>query len=153
MTDRSSPYDDQRTESIRPEARAIPPTAALKRLLGECWSSGTSSLWSAVTPSLGQCGVTALVLNDHFGGEILKTRVGDVWHFYNRVANTRVDATDDQFPAPLDYLDLSSSRDEAFADTSESQYRELSRRFAVAVARAGLRGRAPDHGRGTGPRA
>lgn len=82
--------------------------------------------------------MTALVLNDHFGGEILKTRVGDAWHLYNRVANTRVDATDDQFPVPLDYLDLGSSRDEAFADTSESQYRELSRRFAAAVAVAGL---------------
>lgn len=120
------------------DARAVPPTAVLRRLLGECWSSRTSSLWSAEAPSRGQCGVTALVLNDRFGGEILKTRVGDAWHFYNRLADMRVDATEEQFPGPIEYLDLAASRDEAFADTREDQYRELSRLFAAAVSRARL---------------
>lgn len=81
--------------------------------------------------------MTARVLNDHFGGEILKTRAGDAWHFYDRLAGTWVDATDAQFPGRIAYLDLGSSRDEAFADTCERQYRELSRRFAAALARAG----------------
>ena len=108
----------------------------LRHLLLRCWSSQTSSLWSAESPSRGQCGVTALVLQDHFGGEILKTRVGTAWHFYNRLGGVGVDATADQFPEPIHYLDLPASREEAFADTNEAQYAELSRRFAACLERS-----------------
>ena len=76
-----------------------------------------------------------LVLQDHFGGKILKTRVGPAWHFYNRIEGVRLDTTADQFAASVEYLDVPSSREEAFADTNQAQYLELSRRFADALAR------------------
>jgi hypothetical protein len=53
------------------------------------WSLESSSKWSENTPAKGQCGVTALVVNDIFGGEILKTKLSDGWHFYNRINGER----------------------------------------------------------------
>jgi hypothetical protein len=97
------------------------------RILEDCWSADTSSLWSAAIPSRGQCGVTALVLCDYLGGEILKTRVEDSWHFYNRVAGARLDGTVGQFTRPVAYLDLASSREEAFSDCTREQYQRFRR--------------------------
>lgn len=54
---------------------ALPDEARLLALLDRCWSRDTSSAWSPETPSRGQCGVTALVHQDHFGGEILNRPV------------------------------------------------------------------------------
>jgi len=84
----------------------VPDARTLRELLGACWSRETSSLWSAEVPSRGQRGVTARVLHDHFGGEIVKTRVGAFWRYYNRPAGIRLDATADRFPEPIVYLDL-----------------------------------------------
>jgi hypothetical protein len=105
----------------------------VQRLLRHSWSSHTSSLWSVDIPSRGQCAVTALVVNAYFGGEILKTRAGPSWHFYNRVEGRRFDFTSEQFPNLLEYLDLVSSREEALADVAEEQYREMDRRFLEAA--------------------
>jgi hypothetical protein len=113
----------------------LPDAARLVALLVKCWSRDTSSLWTPEAPSRGQCGDTALVLQDQFGGEILKSRVGPTWHFYNRIGERRLDATAGQFPHPIHYLDLPSNREEAFADTTQAQYEELSRRFAAALLR------------------
>jgi hypothetical protein len=108
----------------------------IKGLLRHSWSGRTSSLWTERTPSRGQCGVTALVINDHFGGEILKTRAGPSWHFYNRIEGRTLDLTADQFADPIEYLDLPSSREEALMDTTEDQCGELARCFARAVENA-----------------
>ena len=123
----------QRAEGRADRGFELPRDAARVVLVLEtCWSAATSSRWSAEAPSRGQCGVTALVLNDRFGGEILKTRVGDSWHYYNRVAGSRVDATEGQFAEPPAYTDSTSSRDEAQTDCTPSQYGALSRAFAAA---------------------
>jgi hypothetical protein len=73
----------------------------------------------------GQCSVTALVINDLFGGEILKTLLPEGWHFYNRIDGKRFDFTDSQFDGPIEYMDLPSNRDEAMLDTSPQQYSVL----------------------------
>ena len=104
----------------------------VRRLLEASWSPATSSLWCPETPSRGQCGVTALVIDDAFGGEILKTRVGSAWHFYNRIDGVRLDFTLGQFRTPISYEDVPSTRQEAFGDTNESQYAALSEAFRAA---------------------
>lgn len=109
----------------------------IRTRLRESWSIRTSSLWSEDCPARGQCGVTALVVNDHLGGEILRTPIGRSRHFYNRVEGRTLDLTADQFETPIVYLDVLSSREEAFADTDEVQYRELALRFGEAIERAG----------------
>ncbi|OBZ92016.1 hypothetical protein ADU59_28910 [Pararhizobium polonicum] len=97
--------------------------------LATAWSIETSSKWRPENPALGQCGVTALVVQDLLGGDILKTRFGDAWHFYNRIGGARLDFSALQFSSPVAYSDLDSGRDEALADTSPEQYRILRERL------------------------
>ena len=86
------------------------------------WSIETSSKWTIENPAKGQCGVTALVVQDIYRGEIKKTKVREAWHFYNFIDGQRFDFTEVQFNEKLDYMDVESNREEAFADTNEKQY-------------------------------
>ena len=64
------------------------------------WSAETSASedWTPERPSLGQCAVTSLIVQDALGGELLRTTVGGVSHYWNRLADdTEVDLTSDQF--------------------------------------------------------
>ncbi|WHA43386.1 hypothetical protein [Agrobacterium larrymoorei] len=97
----------------------------LLTVLNSAWSLKTSSKWSIENPAKGQCGVTSLIINDLLGGEIAKTDVSGEFHFYNLINGRRVDFTDSQFPAALEYDDIPSSRAEALLDTSQDQYMTL----------------------------
>lgn len=99
--------------------------------LFRAWSIETSSLWAPDNPARGQCGVTSLVVQDLFGGEILKTRTPEGMHFYNRVNGARIDLTQSQFKVLPVYQDRPATRDEAFADTSLSQYLALRRNLGI----------------------
>jgi oligoendopeptidase F len=101
---------------------------AMKKALFSAWSIETSSKWTADNPARGQCGVTALVVQDRLGGEILKTKVSEGWHFYNRMNGQRYDLTASQFAEPIAYMDVVTTRKEAFADTNAEQYDTLSRK-------------------------
>ncbi len=106
---------------------AVSPDQLLS-MLRESWSTETSSQWLPENPARGQCNVTSLVVQDFFGGEILKTAASGGWHFYNRIAGERHDFTASQFPAPIPYSDIASSREEALAGTGEEQYMALKAR-------------------------
>ncbi len=67
------------------------------QLLKKSWSSESSTKWSQDNPARGQCGVTALVVQDLLGGEIKKTLLLDGWHFYNIIDGKRYDFTASQF--------------------------------------------------------
>ncbi|OWY68126.1 hypothetical protein B7486_27770 [cyanobacterium TDX16] len=99
------------------------------QLLSKCWSPESSSLYTEENPAKGQCSVTALVIQDCYGGQLLKTRVDESWHFYNYINRMRYDLTAEQFDSPIEYLDLAATREEAFADTNASQYNYLSNAF------------------------
>lgn len=101
----------------------------VKSLLKKCWSRESSSLWTVENPARGQCGVTALVIQDCFGGEILKTLVDGKNHFYNKIDGLKYDFTADQFQLPPNYSDFPSSGEEAFSDTNQNQYSYLLCRF------------------------
>lgn len=94
-------------------------------ILYNCWSINSSSKWTVDNPACGQCGVTSLVVNDFFGGEILKTKVPEGWHFYNKIENKCIDFTQSQFFQKPIYLDILSDREDAFSDTNEKQYNYL----------------------------
>ncbi|MTH54227.1 hypothetical protein GKZ89_12520 [Bacillus mangrovi] len=100
--------------------------------LQQSWSIETSSKWTKDNPAAGQCGVTALVVSDWLGGEILKTQLPDGWHYYNRIEGIRCDFTASQFSAKIPYSDTPSSREEAFTDTNERQYECLKEKVAAA---------------------
>lgn len=103
----------------------------LAAALDEAWSSGTSTKWTPENPAKGQCSVTSLVVQELFGGEILKTQVPGGRHFYNRIGGERVDLTISQFVQSIAFDDTLSSRAEALADTSREQYFLLRRRLGA----------------------
>jgi len=94
----------------------------MKSALMRSWSIQSSSKWSVANPAKGQCGVTALVVQDFLAGEIKKTKVENSWHFYNVIAGMRYDFTETQFDEVIDHTDFPSNRDEAFLDTNDPQY-------------------------------
>jgi pyrroloquinoline quinone (PQQ) biosynthesis protein C len=97
----------------------------LESILLKCWSIKTSSKWTSQNPYKGQCGLTALVVYELFGGQILKTRINNQWHYYNFINAKRYDFTKKQFDFEPFYSDILSNCEEAFTDTNEEQYTEL----------------------------
>ena len=75
----------------------------LKSALVKSWSKDTcyppmGDDWSRENPALGQCYVTALIVNDYFGGMILEAKFKDgSAHFWNLVDGEEVDLTRSQF--------------------------------------------------------
>ena len=105
----------------------------VSRAMRSSWSAQTSDGWLAHNPARGQCNVTALLANDLFGGDILKTPLPDGDHFYNRIDGDRIDFTAEQFDTPIGYLDLPSDRTEALAGTTPEKYQALRSAFHATI--------------------
>ncbi|MBC6974766.1 hypothetical protein H9I32_20955 [Bacillus sp. Xin] len=105
--------------------------AEMYEILIKSWSIETSSKWTIENPAKGQCGVTSLVVHDLLGGEIKKTPVGEAWHFYNMINGKRYDFTATQFFEEIVYMDITSNREEAFADTNQRQYYALKQKVHI----------------------
>jgi hypothetical protein len=109
----------------------------VRMALEKSWSGETSVIYSPdAFPSYGQCAQTAILIQERFGGEILRTTGwhGRGTHFYNRIAGKRVDFTADQFTMPdysydLTYEDQPSSVAEAAKETLPGQVEALRRAF------------------------
>ncbi len=108
----------------------------LLSLLPTCWSAATSRQWRADNPARGQCNVTALLVQELCGGEILKTDTPGGWHYYNRIDGERLDLTASQFDAPIRHDDLPADRAEALAGTTAEQYEGLRRAVSARLAQA-----------------
>lgn len=66
----------------------------------DCWSDRTSAIvdWSPADASRGQCAVTALLIQDLFGGSLLRAVVSGESHYWNRLPDgTELDLTREQF--------------------------------------------------------
>jgi len=107
---------------------------SLYQRLRRSWSVETGRHWISDNPASGQCGVTALIVQDELGGEILKTDVNGARHFYNLLDGKRVDFTMSQFDSPIIYDDVPSDRAEALDDCSPDQYRLLLERVRILPA-------------------
>jgi hypothetical protein len=114
--------------------------AALRERLERAWSRSTSAeptVWTASNPAWGQCAITALVVQDHFGGELLRGQMREGSHYWNRLADgTDVDLTLQQFSESPEFLNVETrSRDEVLAhpDTA-SRYNILKRRCSDSMA-------------------
>ena len=73
--------------------------------------------WSKDNKTLGQCSITAFLLQDIFGGEVYGVPLGDgSYHCYNVVDDKMFDLTSEQFlPTLLDYsLGVPQSREAHF---------------------------------------
>ena len=107
------------------------PRDAILRAMSSAWSPASSSQWTREHPAGGQCSPTCLVIQDFFGGSLLKTRVGDAWHYYNEIDGDVFDFTAEQFEDKPQYLNLAATREEVLSDCSEAQYRALYQRFVA----------------------
>jgi len=100
--------------------------------LEKSWGLGSNPKWTEGNKTKGQCGVTSLVVNDYFGGDILKTKDKDnVWHFYNLIDGELIDFTKSQYKEVPKYNNVLSNRDEALADTNTKQYNYLSSQVKI----------------------
>jgi hypothetical protein len=80
----------------------------LQSAIRASWSLKTcdptdASCWTPANPSLGQCAVTALVVHDLLGGQLLEAEVHredgsrQGFHYWNRLAGVDIDLTREQF--------------------------------------------------------
>lgn len=72
----------------------------LKEAFKACWGADTAKgEWLATVPSLNQCAVTALVVQDYLGGDLLRCKLNDGdSHYWNLLPDaTEIDFTEDQF--------------------------------------------------------
>lgn len=73
----------------------------LRLRLRDAWRADTSitpSEWSRSNPAAGQCAITALIVQDFFGGDLLRGRIEGGTHYWNRLPNGQeVDLTAEQF--------------------------------------------------------
>jgi hypothetical protein len=97
----------------------------VQRALRKAWSLSTSSQWTPNNPAAGQCNVTALLVHELFGGELLKTPLPAGDHFYNRIEGRRYDFTASQFDQPIAYVDLLTDRADAELGATSKQLAEL----------------------------
>lgn len=119
-------------------------TVSLEELttaVSNSWSAETSASpnkWSNDNPALGQCAVTACVVQDYLGGDILNSVVtlpdGNTdSHYYNVIDGEDLDLTKQQFPAGSSFTDgqpktkgLASTRDYCLSyDATRERYETL----------------------------
>lgn len=78
----------------------------LAELLRQCWSKETSydpTGWTKSNPAWGQCAVTAFIVTDYFGGDLIAAGAilpngARTPHYFNRIEGNIVDLTQEQFP-------------------------------------------------------
>jgi hypothetical protein len=76
----------------------------LREAVEASWSqetSATPSLWSPENPARGQCAVTALIVQDWLGGDLIRGIINGESHYWNRIDTCEiVDWTLQQFVSP-----------------------------------------------------
>src|SRR5258708_53300 len=111
----------------------------LPAVFQECWSRDTSydpEKWTPENPTHGQCAITALIIQDLLGGDLLRAKVNDADHYWNRLPDSReLDLTRDQFGSGLTITAPDSVSREyvlSFSNTLR-RYQQLSRLFISAL--------------------
>ncbi|MFL2656036.1 MAG: HNH endonuclease [Burkholderiaceae bacterium] len=83
-------------------------------IFGNCWDEQTSIFgeqWDKSNPSMGQCAITSMVIQDYFKGDIcfIKNIQGQS-HYYNLINDEIIDLTRDQFSCEITYKKDAKSR-------------------------------------------
>lgn len=80
-------------------------------ILHKCWSAemaypSCQAEWVPEDPSYGQCAITAMLVQDMFGGTIHKIRNNSGTHYFNKINGHYIDLTREQFDLydiPVEY--------------------------------------------------
>ena len=115
----------------------------LCKILENAWSKNTSAdpeHWRKDSPAWGQCAVTALVVQDYFGGELLRTEARMSWstkpisHYFNLLPDGRhIDLSRQQFPLGTNFSTSAVRAREYVLDpkfSTRKRYRLLKRRIS-----------------------
>ncbi|MBH0779944.1 YunG family protein [Nocardia bovistercoris] len=121
------------------------PLEALHQAIRAAWSADTSAAsdWTHSNPAKGQCAVTACVVHDHLGGDILNSVAAlpsgeTVSHYFNIIDGETVDLTTEQFPEHTRFSEpapktkgFGSTRDYCLSyERTRQRYELLRRRVA-----------------------
>jgi hypothetical protein len=118
---------------------ARPTLEQLKVALEQSWSRETTYFpdrWSAASPSTGQGAVTALVVQDYLGGEILRTMFNGQSYYLNELPDgSEVNLTAAQFRADAVFTTPARSTREHVLGTpaTVARYKLLKERVVVAL--------------------
>lgn len=92
-----------------------------------CWIKETSNQpekWTATNPALGQCVVTSLIINEMFGGIIIRGEMkSGQSHYWNLVGNDIIDLTKDQFKYDLSFERIERVSSERLLDNADTAKR------------------------------
>jgi hypothetical protein len=122
--------------------------ADLEAAIRASWATDTCDPvdlpWSTANPSRGQCGVTALVIQDHLGGALLMATVLNPdgsrqgVHYWNRLPDgTELDLTRDQFVLGEQVQDDAIVQERAGDEAGRTLHQYLALRERVAAALSG----------------
>ncbi len=77
----------------------------LRQALPMIWDEKTAhrGVWDAACPSTGQCAVTALLVQELFGGDLRQVDVSGEDHYFGSLDGRVIDLTADQFSTPPDH--------------------------------------------------
>lgn len=115
-----------------PKVSVVGPTIEdITSKMEKSWTKETSywkDKWVPENPALGQCAITALIVQDKLGGELLRTEVdGFGSHYYNQLPDgTIVDLTKRQFPA-----DAKMSKPTKKKREDVTQYKQVMKRYEL----------------------
>lgn len=102
----------------------------LKKLFLNAWSKETcfptlGESWTSENPTLGQCAVTALIINDLFGGTIFKNNFN---HYWNVIETGEViDLTEEQSTDTVKENEVEVSRDYILFSERAREFKTLER--------------------------
>lgn len=106
----------------------------LKKSLLKCYSKDLCYIkvqdqWNESNKTLGMCAITSLVVNDYFGGEIAKTKVDGISHYFNLINNQIVDLTKEQFVKEISYENYKIiDREKILTEDTNNRYQILKKK-------------------------
>ena len=117
-----------KVKPIGEEYKSVKDPKTLYKFLSKIWSKESCAPryqeeWSKENMTLGQCSITAFLVQDIFGGEIYGVKLPDgAYHCYNKIEDKVFDLTSEQFGEEKLVYDLTNpqSREEHFK--SEEKY-------------------------------
>lgn len=105
----------------------------LLKIIEISWSKETcyptlQDEWNINNPSLGQCAITSLVINDYLGGKIMRCMCDGISHYYNLINDKVLDLTVAQFNGTIPEYQNSSERTREYLlsnDDTRDRYKKL----------------------------
>ena len=91
--------------------------------------------WNDNNKTLGHCAIVALIVNDYFDGDIYKTKVDGISHYFNVINDEVIDLTKSQFNKEIDYSNRVKKTREEILDNTDTliRYNILKMRLELSL--------------------